>query len=300
MNRNSIKFLIIPLIMSFIIPKTNIKAIENNNESANSSAVEACDDECVINDDIIGDLKDAEDLDSIFSAAINPKGELNWYYVSKGKGNPSECPRESFSFLKENDAFYLKNTDEKVIYLTFDEGYENGNTPKILDTLKELNIPAAFFVVKPYIDKEPELIKRMADEGHIVGNHSVHHPSMAQITDPSKFKAEFTGVEDAYKRVTGKEMKKYFRPPMGKYSQKSLEMTKELGYKTIFWSFAYKDWLIHDQPSDDFAVKKITNGSHPGCIMLLHAVSDTNAKILKSVLSQLKDEGYEFKSLDEL
>lgn len=297
LKKISIRFLIIPLLITFLIPAAGINAVENDNE--NSVSIDNSEDDCVINDEIIGDLKDAEDLDSIFSA-VNSSGELNWYYVGKGKDKPSECPRESFSFLKENDAYYLSNTSDKVIYLTFDEGYENGNTPKILDTLKELNIPAAFFVVKPYIDKEPELIKRMVDEGHIVGNHSVHHRSMPKITDPSKFKDEITGVEEAYKRVTGQEMKKYFRPPMGKYSEKSLQMTKELGYKTIFWSFAYKDWLIHDQPSDEFAVNKINNGSHPGCIMLLHAVSDTNSRILKSALTKLKDEGYEFKSLDEL
>lgn len=227
-------------------------------------------------------------------------GELNWYYVGKGKDNVAEGPKESISFLKDNDAYYLGDTSSKVIYLTFDEGYENGNTSKILDTLKELNIPAAFFVVKPYIDTEPDLIKRMVSEGHIVGNHSVHHPSMAQIHDKEKFKEEFTGVEDAFKELTGEDMPKFFRPPMGKYSKESLQMTKELGYKTIFWSFAYKDWLIKEQPSQEFALKKIRDGSHPGCIMLLHAVSDTNASILGTILKNLQDEGYEFKSLNEL
>lgn len=231
---------------------------------------------------------------------VNEKQELNWYYVGKGKDNIAEGPKESISFLKENSAYYLGDTSAKVIYLTFDEGYENGNTSKILDTLKELNIPAAFFVVKPYIDTEPELIKRMASEGHIVGNHSVHHPSMAQIHDKDKFREELEGVEEAYKNLTNCDMPKFFRPPMGKYSKESLEYTKELGYKTIFWSFAYKDWLIKEQPSEEFALKKIRTGSHPGCIMLLHAVSDTNAKVLGRILKQLQDEGYEFKSLNDL
>lgn len=255
--------------------------------------------EYFMNDGALGDIADIEDFQEIFTFS-NDQGELNWYYVGKGKDNIAEPPKESASFLQENAAYYLGNTSEKVIYLTFDEGYENGNTGKILDILKELNVPAAFFIVKPYIDKEPELVKRMVSEGHIVGNHTVHHPSMAQIHDSEKFKAELTGVEDAYKELTGEEMPKFFRPPMGKYSKESLEMTKNLGYKTIFWSFAYKDWLVNDQPSESRGIEKITNGSHPGCIMLLHAVSDTNTKILKQVIKTLQDSGYEFKSLNDL
>ncbi|KAI3347096.1 delta-lactam-biosynthetic de-N-acetylase [Clostridium botulinum] len=237
-----------------------------------------------------------KDIFSLFS----DQGELNWYYVGKGKDNVAEGPKESVDFLKENDACYLGDTSKKVIYLTFDEGYENGNTGKILDTLKKLNVPAAFFVVRPYIDTEPDLIKRMVDEGHLVCNHSSHHPSMASIHDKAKFEAEFTDVEEAYKKVVGKDMPKYFRPPMGKYSKESLKMTKDLGYKSVFWSFAYKDWLVKNQPAESFAIDKITKGAHPGCIMLLHAVSDTNAKILDTVIKKLQDDGYEFKSLNEL
>ena len=137
-------------------------------------------------------------------------------------------------------------------------------------------------------------------EGHLVCNHSSHHPSMASITDKEKFMKEFTEVEDANKEVTDSEMPKFFRPPMGKYSVASLKQTKELGYKTIFWSFAYKDWIIDNQPSEEMAIKKITSGVHPGCIMLLHAVSKTNTNVLKDVITQLKNEGYEFKSLNDL
>lgn len=140
----------------------------------------------------------------------------------------------------------------------------------------------------------------MADEGHLVCNHSNHHPSMATVTDPEKFKAEFTDVEEAYKEIVGSDMPKFFRPPMGKYSVNSLKKTKDLGYKTIFWSFAYKDWIIDNQPSEEEAIKKITNGVHPGCIMLIHAVSKTNTAVLKTVIQQIKADGYEFKSLNEL
>ena len=226
--------------------------------------------------------------------------ELNWYYVQREKNQIPECPKESEAFLKDYDAYYINNNNEKTLYLTFDEGYEKGYTNDILDTLKELNIPAAFFVVKPYIDSEPDIIKRMTNEGHLVCNHSNHLPSMASITDNEKFKKELTDVEDAFKELTGQEMPKFFRPPMGKYSKASLEKTKNMGYKTIFWSFAYKDWLTEDQPSKEYAIEKIKNGVHPGAIILLHAVSKTNTEILKTVLLDLQNEGYEFKSLNDL
>lgn len=234
------------------------------------------------------------------STLISDDSELNWYFVARGKGNLPEGAKESISFIGEYDAHFLGKTDKKVLYLTFDEGYENGNTNTILDILKEEQVPAAFFVVKPYLKTCPDIIKRMESEGHLVCNHTDHHPSMAKITDTVKFTNEFTAVEEEYKNITGKDMPKFFRPPMGKYSKNSLNKTKNLGYKTIFWSFAYRDWLIDDQPTEEFAIKKITNGAHPGAIMLLHAVSNTNTKVLKEVIQTLKAEGYEFKSLEEL
>lgn len=273
-----------------IAPPRLVKATEDEDIDVN---------ECFQEDGVFGDISDIDNIRDIFST-FSDEDELNWYYVGKGKDQIAECPKESAGFLKENSAYYLGDTSKKVIYLTFDEGYENGNTGKILDILKELKIPAAFFVVKPYIDTQPDLVKRMVDEGHIVGNHTVHHPSIAQIQDKEKFNAEFSGVENAFKELTGQDMPKFFRPPMGKYSKKSLQMTKDLGYKTIFWSFAYKDWLVHNQPSESFALEKIRKGSHPGSIMLLHAVSDTNTKILPTILKNLQQEGYEFKPLTEL
>lgn len=271
-------------------PARLVKATEEEDIDAN---------ECFQEDGVFGDISDIDNIIDIFSA-FSDEDELNWYYVGKGKDQIAEGPKESVDFLKDNSAYYLGDISKKVLYLTFDEGYENGNTGKILDTLKELKIPAAFFVVKPYIDTQPDLIKRMVDEGHVVGNHTVHHPSIAQIHDKEKFEAEFSGVENAFKELTGQDMPKFFRPPMGKYSKRSLQMTKDLGYKTVFWSFAYKDWLVNDQPSESYALEKIRKGAHPGSIMLLHAVSNTNAKILPTILKSLQDEGYEFKSLTEL
>ncbi|WP_026885324.1 delta-lactam-biosynthetic de-N-acetylase [Clostridium beijerinckii] len=276
-------------IITLVPPKPAIAASDNATDS----------DECFQEDGVFGDISDIDNIRDIFSS-FSDEDELNWYYVGKGKDQVAEGPKESVSFLKENSAYYLGDTSKKVLYLTFDEGYENGNTGKILDILKECQVPAAFFVVKPYIDTQPELIKRMVDEGHVVGNHTVHHPSIAQIRDKEKFEAEFTGVENAFKELTGQDMPKFFRPPMGKYSKKSLGMTKDLGYKTIFWSFAYKDWLVNNQPSESYAVEKICKGAHPGSIMLLHAVSSTNTKVLSSVIKTLQQEGYEFKSLNDL
>lgn len=230
---------------------------------------------------------------------INTK-EYSWNYKYNGIGktplNQSELPA-----LKENySAYYVGDTKKKVIYLTFDEGYENGYTAAILDTLKKHNIKAAFFVVRPYIKSSPELIKRMVEEGHLVCNHSSHHPSMAKIIDKEKFNKELSEVEDSYTEVTGQTMPKFFRPPMGKYSELSLQLTKEYGYKTIFWSFAYKDWLINDQPAKDFAKKRILERTHNGAIILLHAVSKTNSEILDEVLTTWEKEGYELKALTEL
>ena len=226
--------------------------------------------------------------------------ELNWYFVRRGEGLTPEQSKEFKSFLSDCNGYYVGDTNSKVIYLTFDEGSENGNTSKILDTLKEENVTAAFFVVRPYIKQQPDIIKRMVEEGHLVCNHSSHHPSMASIKDSEKFKLEFSEVEDEYKAIIGEDMPKFFRPPMGKYSKNSLNQTKDLGYKTVFWSFAYKDWLVDNQPEEKAAIKKIVSGAHPGCIMLLHAVSNTNVKILKDVIQELKSQGYEFKSLKEL
>ncbi|MGL5151578.1 MAG: delta-lactam-biosynthetic de-N-acetylase [Clostridium sp.] len=231
---------------------------------------------------------------------VSDTQEINWYFLHRKNGEPCEVPKESASFLKDLGGYYVGDTSKKVLYLTFDEGYEKGYTPAILDTLKKVDVKAAFFVVKPYIMEKPELVKRMVEEGHLVCNHSSHHPSMASISDKNKFISEFTEVEVAFKELTGRDIPKYFRPPMGKYSKTSLERTKELGYKSIFWSFAYKDWIVDNQPSQAEGIKKIKDGVFPGCILLLHAVSDTNTKILEKVLTDLKNDGWEFKTLDEL
>ncbi|HBF1360770.1 TPA: delta-lactam-biosynthetic de-N-acetylase [Clostridioides difficile] len=225
--------------------------------------------------------------------------EYDWYFNPREDGK-QPSPIKEADFFKKYGAYYVGNPNEKVIYLSFDAGYESGNTPKLLDTLKKHNAKAQFFVVESYIKSNPELIKRMEKEGHLVCNHSKSHPSMAGITDFERFKEEITSVEKAYKDVTGKEMPKYFRPPMGKFSEQSLKYTQDLGYKSIFWSFAYVDWYEKKQPTHEFAKNKIYSRTHPGAIVLLHPNSSTNTEILDEVLTHWEKEGYKLKTLDYL
>lgn len=226
--------------------------------------------------------------------------ERNWFYQIRTDETPSTEPKEVLDIIKKYDGYYLGDTSKKNIYLTFDEGYENGNTGKILDILKNNNVKAAFFVTAPYIKTNKDLILRMVNEGHLVCNHSAHHPSMAKIYDVSKFNNEFIICEDEFYKVTGKSIAKFFRPPMGKYSEYSLSLTKNLGYTTVFWSFAYADWDVKKQPSAEYAVKTIMSRTHPGGIYLLHAVSDTNTHILDQVIKKWAERGYSFSSLDKI
>ena len=215
--------------------------------------------------------------------------------LKKNKNAPPDIPQKTIELLNKYGAIY-KSDEEKVLYLTFDEGYENGYTGKILDVLKENQVPAAFFVTGPYIKKEAELIKRMANEGHIVGNHTVNHPSMPDI-DENKIKDELNNLNKSFKELTGKDMK-FFRPPMGEYSENTLKITSEMGYTNVFWSFAYKDWETNNQKGTGYAYNQIMDGVHDGAILLLHAVSCDNANILDKVIKDLKSQGYVFKSLE--
>lgn len=202
--------------------------------------------------------------------------------------------------LSRYNAFYAENTEEKKIYLTFDAGYENGNTPAILDALKKHEAPATFFVVGNFISENQELIKRMEAEGHIVGNHTMTHPDMSKISTQESFQKELSGVEDIYKEITGKEMTKFYRPPQGIYSTLNLSMAKEMGYHTFFWSLAYVDWLADAQPSKEEAFDKLLGRIHPGAIVLLHNTSKTNGEILDELLAKWEEMGYTFSTLKKL
>ena len=202
--------------------------------------------------------------------------------------------------LKQYNAYYASDTDEKILYLTFDAGYENGNTPAILEALKKHQAPAVFFAVGNFIKDNPDLIKRMITEGHIVGNHTMTHPDMSQISSMESFQKELEGVEELYTSVTGEPMTKFYRPPRGVYSTENLSMAKELGYSTFFWSLAYVDWIQEQQPSKEEAFQKLIPRIHPGAIVLLHNTSSTNAAILDELLTRWEEMGYQLHSIKEL
>lgn len=218
-----------------------------------------------------------------------------------GFGDANTQPRGNVSQkeLLNYNSYFIGNNKEKIIYLTFDAGFENGNTATILDILKEEQVEAAFFLVGHYFKTSPDLVKRMAAEGHIVGNHTSSHPDMSKISDIESLKAELEPVEQLYKEITGLEMQKYYRPPQGKFSISNLKQAQELGYKTFFWSLAYVDWNQNSQPDEDFAIKKLNSSIHSGAVVLLHSTSSTNAKILKRLVQHWKTEGYVFKSLND-
>ena len=227
----------------------------------------------------------------------------NWYAK---RNSEHTMPRlePQFSFICKYDAFYgdakAAASGDKVIYLTFDAGYENGNIARILDTLKKHDVPAAFFVLKNLAVRSPELVKRMAEDGHLVCNHTATHPNMTKITDKTEFARQLSSLHDTVKQNCGIETSKFYRPPEGAFSEQNLQYAVELGYKTVFWSFAYADWNNNKQPSREDAIKKILDNVHPGEIMLLHPTSKTNADILDEVITRLKAEGYRFASLNEI
>ena len=202
--------------------------------------------------------------------------------------------------LSKYDAVYLGDPTEKVIYLTFDAGYENGSTAKILDILKKHQVSAAFFLVGHYIEKNADLTRRMVEEGHIVGNHTMHHKDMSKLSNREEFAAELAGLEDIFREKTGKELPKYYRPPQGTYSEENLKMAQELGYRTVFWSLAYADWDNHKQPTKEQAFSKLLPRIHNGAVVLLHSTSETNAAILDELLTKWKEMGYTFGTLEQL
>ena len=206
----------------------------------------------------------------------------------------------SIDDLKQYNAYYASDTDQKIIYLTFDAGYENGNTPAILDALKNHQAPAVFFVVGNFIKDNPDLIRRILADDHIIGNHTMTHPDLPQISSMDAFQKELQDVEELYTSLTGEAMTKFYRPPRGIYNTENLSMAKELGYSTFFWSLAYVDWIQDQQPSREEAFQKLLTRIHPGAIVLLHNTSSTNAEILDELLTKWEEMGYEFHSLKEL
>ena len=244
-------------------------------------------------------------LSLVLSFSFNVSAESCGWYVIRNRENKQPTIDSRYSFIEKYNAFYVnknynESSEEKVIYLTFDAGYSNENLEKILDILKEEKVSAAFFILSNLIIKSPEVVKKMTDNGHLVCNHTSKHIDISKAKDKNEIKAEISKLEALYTELTGKEMQKYFRPPEGRFDEKSLSYINELGYKTVFWSFAYEDWNNEKQPSLESAKKKIFANLHNGEIMLLHPTSKTNADILKDVIIELKTQGYRFGTLDEL
>lgn len=233
------------------------------------------------------------------SSIVLPVAATNWglSFQVEGDAPVGNATQEA---LAQYDAYYLGDTGEKVIYLTFDCGYENGCTEPILDALKKHNAPAAFFVVGNMIETAPDIIRRMVDEGHIVGNHTYHHPDMSAISDQAAFKEELDALAALYQETVGEDLPMYYRPPQGKYSEENLKMAQELGYTTVFWSLAYVDWYVDDQPTAEQAYAKLLPRIHDGAIVLLHSTSATNAAILDDLLTKWEAMGYTFASLEDL
>jgi len=221
----------------------------------------------------------------------------SWYFKRTDKHSPPTTEPEFLQMLK-GKGYFIGDTSKKQIYLTFDEGYENGYTAQILDTLKANNVKAAFFITGHYVEKNPDLVKRMAAEGHIIGNHSNTHPSMPSVSNEEIIK-ELDTVEKQVEKLTGQKMH-YFRPPRGEFNQRVLDAAFREGYKTIFWSMAYRDWVVNEQPGKEAAFNFVTNNIHNGAIILLHAVSKSNAEALDSIIKELKERGYTFAGLDQL
>ncbi len=273
------------------VPSEQSDSVEGQEPVNSQSPVES--------QEAVENIMDSEGTSSLEETAsvILPQGK-DWglYFLESGtrpRGN------ETLEYLSEYNAYFCAEETDNVLYLTFDCGYEGGYTEAILDALKKHDVKATFFVVGHYLNSAPDLVKRMVEEGHIVGNHSYHHPDMTQMSDMEAFQKELVDVEAKYEELTGQKMAKYFRPPQGKYNDRSLQMAEDLGYATFFWSVAYADWNKNSQPSHNKAFETLSKRTHPGAIILLHNTSKTNGEILDEMLTKWEGMGYTFGTLEK-
>ena len=241
----------------------------------------------------------AKKAESVGVATLLHEKSENWGLGFGTEGKPP-TGNASAAELKKYNAYFIGDTTQNTIYLTFDCGYENGNTELILDALKKHDVKATFFVVGNFLETSPEIVKRMIAEGHTVGNHTYHHLDMSSISSMDAFKKETQDVENLFEQITGTPITKFYRPPQGKYNIENLKMAQELGYHTFFWSLAYVDWYQDKQPTKDEAFGKLLKRIHPGAIVLLHSTSSTNAQILDELLTKWEEMGYTIKPLTEL
>ncbi|MFD2615024.1 delta-lactam-biosynthetic de-N-acetylase [Paenibacillus gansuensis] len=236
-------------------------------------------------------------------AAAGAASGFTPYHFGFKKSKNGELPsiaQEGFmDIVKKHGAVFLGDTSAKELYLTFDNGYENGYTKPVLDVLKAKQVPAVFFVTGHYIKDQPELLKRMAAEGHIIGNHSWSHPDLSQVSN-ERLQSELDKVKQAVTEVTGQKEMKYLRAPRGIFSERILAQSAAHGYTNVFWSVAYKDWDVNSQKGANYAYTSVMKQLHPGAVILLHTVSRDNAEALGSIIDEARKQGYEFKSLDQL
>ncbi|WP_409342089.1 delta-lactam-biosynthetic de-N-acetylase [Paenibacillus sp. MBLB4367] len=235
-----------------------------------------------------------------FTVSAQDRGPYHFGFKKSRNGQLPSINEEGFKdIIDKHGAVFLGDTGSKALYLTFDNGYENGFSPRILDTLKEKKVPAAFFVTGQFVREQPELLKRMTAEGHIIGNHSWSHPDMTTISD-AKIKEELDKVKEAALRVTGQPDMTFLRPPRGIFSERTLAVTKNMGYTNVFWSLAYMDWDVNAQKGAQYAYEKVMSQLHPGAVMLLHSISRDNAEALGRIIDGARKQGYEFYSLHQL
>ena len=234
----------------------------------------------------------------VFSISRIPNASAYGWGISKN--NQHKVPDVGFykNEIEGTDSYYV-GSEEKKIYLTFDAGYDNGNIEKIVKILKEYEVPATFFSTGDFLERNPDLVKLIDENGLIIGNHMYSHKDITKISD-EVLKEEITKVEEIFKSITGKEMIKLFRPPKGEFTKEALLKVKNLGYKTFFWSIAYLDWNTKDQKGEDYTYNSVINNLHDGAIILMHSVSDDNVKCLPKIIEKARTLGYTFDSLENI
>ena len=237
-----------------------------------------------------------------FWSPVSAGGHTTVWFFKRTNDHTQPICDTRFSFLENYRAYYVdrrSTADDKVMYITFDAGYENGNIASIMDTLREKQVPASFFILQNLVYKNKDLLDRMVNEGHLICNHTAHHKNMAKVTKDD-FAAELAEMEKVYREGTGRELAKYYRPPEGSFTEDNLKWAEELGYTTVFWSFAYADWDNGRQPDPQAAIRKILDATHPGEIILLHPTSATNAQIIGTLIDAWRADGYRFETLANL
>ena len=240
----------------------------------------------------------------VFSVSVSSINKMqdssySWYCKPSG-GNEQPAFDLDLDELKEYDAYAIGSKEDKVIYLTFDFGYENGNVKRCLDALNKNRVKGAFFILDHIVTNNTDLLREIVETGHIVANHTLKHKNMCQIKNFDDYKNEIVGLSEKFEEMTGYKMAKYYRPPKGEFTKQNLEYNKKLGYKTIFWSLAYKDWDNDSQPNPQESIQRILKRTHNGAVVLLHPTSKTNADILDTLIKEWLKRGYRFGTLDEL